>query len=470
LHFECLHILRDRAFMGLLCALLLLTAIALVAGVRWYNFQVDAVAATQQDDLAQQQDAERKGREILEGTAVPPRGWWSNPADVRGYAYYLLQVHAIKPPEPLSALTVGLSDVLPYYMRVSPGRQDKVRTSYEAEHPKRLLIGRFDATFVVIFVLPLLLIAACFNALAAEQESGRLPLLALHGVSLRGLVALRVLLRAGVLALVFLLTIYLGVVVSGIPFSASAVFTWLALALAYHAFWTALILVAVSVCRGAASAALSLAGIWLLLLVIVPGLVNLVVNHLHPPPSRTDFILSQRAASDAADQRRAELLGRYLHDHPELSGVDTADPVIFRFAANIAADEFVEQEVRPVLQRFDQRLLAQQRIIDHWQWASPAIALQLAMTDLAGAGHSRHHQYVAKVDDYVAQLRAFFYPRIARGEYRFADYQQWPRWSWRMEPDQATVTRLFICLSLLTSLTVLGGVFAWRYLKLVHIA
>ena len=469
MRFECLHVLRDRAFMGLLCALLLLTVIALIAGVRWYHFQVDAVTATQQHDLAQQQETERKGREILQGTTAPPRGWWSNPADVRGYAYYLLQVHAIKPPEPLTALTVGLSDVLPYYLRVSPGRQDKVRTAYEAEHPKRLLIGRFDATFVVIFVLPLLLIAACFNALAEEQESGRLPSLALHGVSPRGLVMLRVLLRAGVLALVFSTTIGLGVVASGIPVSASALFTWLALALAYLGFWTALILVGVSLCKGAASAALSLAGIWLLLLVIVPGLVNLVVNHLHPLPSRSDFILSQRQASDEAEQRRAELLGRYLHDHPELSDVDTEDPVIFRFAANIAADEFVEQEVRPVQQRFDERLLAQQRVIDRWQWTSPAITMQLAMTDLAGAGHARQRWYLAKVDQYVAELRAFFYPRIARGEYRFDDYREWPRWNWQPTSDPSTTNRLVVCLSLLVGLTVLGSAFAWRRLRRIPI-
>ncbi|MCC5887434.1 MAG: DUF3526 domain-containing protein [Gammaproteobacteria bacterium] len=469
LRFECRHLLRDRAFLGLAGVLLLFTILALVAGVRWYHFQHHAGVATLADDRARQQDAERRGREILAGERSPPRGWWSNPADVRGYAYYLLQVHAIKPPEPLTALTVGLSDVLPYYQRVGPGPQGKFQTAYEAEHPRRLLIGRFDASFVVLFVLPLLLIAAGFNALAAEQETGRLPSLTLHGVSPQRLVLLRLLLRAGVLALLLVGTISVGLLVAGVPVSPGALAVWLALALAYLGLWTALVLAVVSVSGNAASASLWLAGIWLLLLVIVPGLVNLGANQLHPLPSRAEFILAQRQATDEADQRRAELLGRFLHDHPELSGVDTEDPVIFRFAANIAADEYVESEVRPVQQRFDERLLAQQRLIDRWQWTSPAIATQLAMTDLAGAGHSRHRAFLAQVDDYVADLRAFFYPRIARGEYRFDAYQDWPRWNWQPEPDGSTTKRWLACLALLLGLTAFGIAFAMRRLRHVRI-
>jgi len=469
LRFEFQRLLRDRAFLGLACILLLLTVIALVGGVRWYHFQQDAVAVTLEHDLAQQQEAESQGWEILNGERDPPRGWWSNPADVRGYAYYLLQVHAIKQPEPLSALSVGLSDVLPYYLRVGPGRQDKFQTAYEAEHPRRLLIGRFDATFVVLFVMPLLLIAAGFNTLGAEREAGRLPSLALHGVTLHQLVVLRVLLRTGVLALLFVCTIYTGVLLSGILVTPVALATWIGLALAYFGFWAAMILALVAMCSNTASTSLWLAGIWLLLLVIVPGLVNLVANELHPLPSRADFILAQRQASDEADQTRAELLGRYLHDHPELSGVDTADPVIFRFAANIAADQFVENELKPVQRRFDERLRSQQRVIDRWQWASPAIAMQLAMTDLAGAGHDQNRLFLTRVDGYVTELRAFFYPRIARGEYRFDAYQDWPRWHWQPEPGRWATDRLLVCLSMLIVLAGLGFVFAMRRLRRVRI-
>lgn len=467
--FECLQLLRDRAFIGLACVLLLVTVVALTSGLRWYHFQQNAVEAALTDDIARQRDAEREGREILAGERSPPRGWWANPADVRGYAYYLLQVHAIKPPEPLTALTVGLSDVLPYYQRVGPGPQGKFQTAYEAEHPRRLLIGRFDATFVVLFVLPLLLIGAGFNALAAEQETGRLPSLALHGVSPRRLVLLRVLLRAGVLALLLVGTICVGLLMASLPVAPLALAMWLVLALAYLGFWTALILAVVSVSGNAASVSLWLAGIWLLLLVIVPGLVNLGANQLHPLPSRAEFILAQRQATDEADQRRAELLGRFLHDHPELSGVDTEDPVIFRFAANIAADEYVESEVRPVQQRFDERLLAQQGLIDRWQWTSPAIAMQLAMTELAGAGHGRHRAFLAQVDDYIAELRAFFYPRIARGEYRFDAYQDWPRWAWQPASDPAATQRWLACLAMLLGLTAFGVAFAMRRLRRLRI-
>ena len=69
----------------------------------------------------------------------------------------------------------------------------------EIENPNRLLAGRFDLAFVIVFLYPLLILTLSYNMLSAEQEQGTLALTLSQPVSLRTLVSGKVLLRALVL-------------------------------------------------------------------------------------------------------------------------------------------------------------------------------------------------------------------------------------------------------------------------------
>lgn len=456
---------RDRSLIGLTCLLLLFTAFAMFSGWRWFVFQQNALSTANTYERASWETTVESAQAILSGVQDAPQGWWDNPADIRGFAYYKLLIHATKPPSALVALSVGQSDLLPYYLRVGPGLQTKQQTAYEAEHPRRLLLGRFDPTFVVIFVFPLLLLAATYNALSTERDAGRLAYLAVHGLSPLALVMTRIGLRSALLLFIFIGTVLTGIFITQLPISSSQIAAWLGLSSAYFVFWATLALLVVSLADRAATAALWLAAAWMLLLVIVPGLVNLGANLLHPLPSRTAFVLTQRQAIDEAEQSRAILLGRYLHDHPELSTVDTENGTVFRFAANIAADAYVEQKLSVVQNHFDDQLQLQQKLINRWQWFSPAIAVQLTMSDIAGSGHDRHRRFLDQIKAYTQELRAFFFPRIMRGEYRFDAFDDVPKWdseAAQNDPPQSSIIR---CLSALISISALFIAFAVRRLK-----
>lgn len=188
--------------------------------------------------------------------------------------------------------------------------------------------------------------------------------------------------------------------------------------------------------RAAATAALSLAGLWLALVVIAPWSLNLAANLLHPLPSRTAYVLAQRAASDAAEAQGSELLGRYLHDHPEFAPANTPLEAMHYSATDIATTEHIEAELQPIQDEFEARLAAQQRVIDCWQWLSPAVLTQQAFNELAGAGWSRHRSFLAQTHAYIDTLRAYFNPRVLRGEFQFASFDEWPRYRWQ-EPEPA---------------------------------
>ncbi|MEJ7658781.1 MAG: hypothetical protein WKG07_03710 [Hymenobacter sp.] len=51
----------------------------------------------------------------------------------------------------------------------------------------KLLVGNFDLAFVLVYLLPLFVIALGYGLLAGEQESGVLPLLRVQAASVRRL-------------------------------------------------------------------------------------------------------------------------------------------------------------------------------------------------------------------------------------------------------------------------------------------
>jgi ABC-2 type transport system permease protein len=442
--FELRLLSRERGFVGLCALTAALVSVGVAGGLRFSRSQQAALERARAEERVKLVGDRMEAEAILSGAKTPPRGWWNNPGDVRGFAYYRMAAYAIKPPTPLSVLTVGQGDLLPYYFRLNAGARSDLMASYEVENPRRLLLGHFDLAFVLVFFAPLALLAVAYDALAGEAETGRLPLLLAHGVTKDLLALVRLGVRAGLLGAValaaLLATLALGRFGFGTPGALRSLAEWLALAGAYFAFWTALALLAVSFRRSSAFTALVLAAAWLVLVVLLPWLINLSAATLHPLPSRTSYVLALRAANELVEPeaKRYELLARYLGDHPELAPAGGASPAMHYTAANIAATREVEARLRPVQARFDEQLARQQALVDRFQWLSPAVLAQQGFVEVAGAGWARHRWFLQLAEAYSDALRAYFNPLVLSGTFEFRAFDDWPRFAWREPAAEAS--------------------------------
>jgi cell division protein FtsW (lipid II flippase) len=92
---------------------------------------------------------------------------------------------------------------------LAPWRQPSIAAATDPENPHRLLIGRFDAAFVVVFLVPLFIIALTYSLIAGERERGTLALLLAQPVTLPALItaklAPRVIIVVALLALIAVL-------------------------------------------------------------------------------------------------------------------------------------------------------------------------------------------------------------------------------------------------------------------------
>jgi ABC-2 type transport system permease protein len=426
-------------------------------GLRWSK---DLLAANE----AALQEEHRRFETLSTDTAALERGERTVPAyrdprnpsplgQSRGGRY------AILPPLTVTPLAIGQSDLLPSSYRMSTDARETVLAPAELENPRTLLTGRFDLSFVIVYLLPLLILVLSYNIVSVEKEHGTLPLALSQPVALRTLVgakaALRGLLIVGLVLAVGLLGLVVARAATADGDTAARLALWSLVVIAYAALWFGVALTVAALGKPSSTNAMLLAGAWLVAVIILPAAINLAVTTLYPVPSRVRMVQAVRLASDEATAEGSKLLARYYEDHPEL--VSSADRATTDFnALRVAVNTEVERRVRPVVDQYERQLAAQQRSVALLRYLSPAILAQDALSDLAGTGAARHRHFVSLVDGYHRQWREFFVPLVL-AKARVTDHAAIPRFTYVEEPFSSVLGRT---LRNVAALGVLAAAFA----------
>ncbi|MBK9491199.1 MAG: hypothetical protein IPO07_22240 [Haliscomenobacter sp.] len=197
LQYELKQLLRKRVGWALLLFILLGGGYAIAYG--WLNYQhyrtqIDEVQQKQAETYAEL--AHKYDTLTQLGDQAPERlksfgdpimaDWW-----YRRYSTWL--------PGSLSALAVGQRDQQTPYQRIQLYRNVNLPELEEINNPEQLLAGNFDLSFVLVYLLPLLVIVLGFNALSQDREEGILSLLKVQGLTPKQLLFTRVGLQFGLL-------------------------------------------------------------------------------------------------------------------------------------------------------------------------------------------------------------------------------------------------------------------------------
>ncbi|UPT84646.1 ABC transporter permease [Bradyrhizobium barranii subsp. apii] len=226
---------------------------------------------------------------------------FSNPANPAALAGTLAGRHATLPNAALAALSVGQSDLMPNYYRITYLSKVQFMYDTEIENPWNLLSGHFDLSFVIVFVLPLLVIALAYNLLSAEREQGTLRMLCSQPISVVTILGGKVFVRLlAVLAVTIPLPLAVLLLIRPEARGAEQVMlmlSWSMLVGSYALFWFVLAVLVNAAGRSSSANALIMAAIWTVLVLILPVALNLVVNVVSPAPSRTELASRTRVVT-----------------------------------------------------------------------------------------------------------------------------------------------------------------------------
>lgn len=428
------RILRADAALWLVLALIAATvAYALYNGNKHVERQAAAVAAAQADEQQRVADLRQKLADIESGQAAPPDAPFRDPRNAIFVGGGSAATNAVLPPRPLALIAVGQSDLYPPALKVSARSKDTFYFSDEIANPAHLLAGSFDLAFVLVFLLPLYILALSYNLVSGEREQGTLALTAACPVPLRGVMFAKLLVRAG-LPIAFTLAavlIGLAVTVDGLA-NATGELALLAVAIVlYGALWAALAAAVNALGRDSAYNALLLVAAWIAILLIVPSLVNAWSELRHPSPSRAEMVLAVRAASVDADRERDAALARYQEEHGHVhADALTRGSYRERTLRRLAVQQAASESSEAVMAAHEAQLRRQHALAERYAYLSPALLMHGAVADLAGTGRDRYREFFAQVDAFHQRWREFFVSR-ARAERPLTggDYARFPRFT-----------------------------------------
>lgn len=431
----------DRSLWAVCGLLALLLGFALHQGLAEIKLREGVVA----DITAQQPGREAKNlaqlQRVLAGQEKPEP--FANPADPASIGSTMGARHAVLPYAALAPLALGQSDMQPNYYRVTFRSKATFMDDAELDSPWHLLSGPFDPVFVLVYLLPLAVLALSWNLLSAEREQGTLKLLLSQPLTALTLVLGKLALRAFAVLSTALLLIAVVLLATRPELRTAAGLATLAGALGvvmvYGLFWFALAAAVNALGRSSAFNALLLVASWVLLVLVLPVLLNLAVQSAHPAPSRIELATRTRLVTIEGLNRYNQLLGadyRYVAQPEVLMPKDGKIEVASRLRAFYLIARDTDREIDGLLQQFDIQLAKQQALVDGWCWLSPAIVANEALTNLAGNGSQRYVRFKQQVSQFHVDWKAFFEPKLLAGTaMTVEDLQQLPRFEWA-EPDR----------------------------------
>lgn len=365
--YEVRRLVRDRALLVLLVLLSCFGCYAGWNGANWVKERETAIELVRN----QEQLAMVKRRQFV----------------AQSYPSVILpSIQPVLRPGAMGVISVGQAEAYPYVAEVSPlgDYSDLFRGGWaDIANPDVRAAGPFDLAFVIVFLLPLVILATSYDLWSRERESGVAALILSQPVTIAELIAAKVLARGGVVLLpstVMLLSV-------SILAGARDMMGLLALAfvvLAYGCFWLAISVLINLVISRSTAAAIASGVAWLVMVVMAPSLALAAVDLAMPAPARLSFATELKAQKSAMTEVQHHY--RDSHSTPERKpGSRIPDRLRDLYANRVAQDK----GIAPLIAAHRRAESERRHALDWVRLWLPSVAVQDALDRIAGSDADR---------------------------------------------------------------------------------
>lgn len=469
---EWLNLFAEKSFVLLAVVLLLLIAYSAWSGATWVEqrtLQTRTLLDKQEKNLAEAKEKTAKG---FTGSTTPGN-FQPDPSDP--YTIGMGLQHASLPFSSGAVFSIGQADVLPLDAGVTVSTLQRTKADKEGfENPLSFLPGRFDISFVIVYLLPLFILAVSFNLISGENESGTLRLLLSQPLTLKTLAAGKLAALFVPFVAIVLVSGWIGALIWASSPSSDFVFRaalWALLVVSYSAFWFALAVFVNSFGFSSATNAVVCAASWLILVLILPSLLNVAITAAYPVPSRSELVSAVRSVN--LDMRRdgTRIIAEHYQDHPELIPKDGKTNAEDFGLAFVIVQREQKERVDAVEARFAEQLRNQQALIGALRFLSPSVVAQEASNDIAGTGLARYQHFREQVKQFDTAWGDYFVPRIFRKEkLSAADFDSIPRFRYEEELLGSVAGRVLAGTAFLFSAAGILSLLGFRRLRQFRVA
>ncbi|MDC8005867.1 DUF3526 domain-containing protein [Aureisphaera galaxeae] len=339
-----------------------------------------------------------------------------------GLLLYYAKFAYIKNLDPLAGLSIGQTDVNPTVKRITIKTFEAQKFDTDLVNPMNLLSGNLDLSFVIIYLLPLLVIVLTFNVISEETETGTWQLVAIQAKSKVRFVISKLLIRFFLLLIVLIFLFTVAKIVLGIPLNINFVFLF-SLSILYALFWFTLSFFVIVFKRSSGFNALSLLSIWLGLIILLPAGINAFIASKYPVPEALSTAIAQRDGYHTKwDTDKLATIQKFYDHYPQFEkyGYPTDG---FNWLWYYAMQQMGDDDSKKQQAALSEKITLREKTSEGIASILPNMHMQLAFNRLAGTSMSQHMNYLDATDTFHEDLRLFFYPKIF--EEKYADTINW---------------------------------------------
>jgi ABC-2 type transport system permease protein len=331
--------------------------------------------------------------------------------DEFGLLMYYLKFAYIHKPAPIAALAIGQQDINTNIQSLTIRGLEAQRYDTDLYNPYNLMTGNFDLSFVITCLFPLLIIAFNFNVLSGEKEGGTWPLVKVQSQQPLRFLFQKLSIRLIVVCALLFSLLALAKMIIGIPLDA-AFAAYSIMAFLYILVWFAISFLIIALHKNTNINALLLLGVWVLLCLLVPALINNYVTAKYAVPEAYSTFIKQRDGYHTKwDKDKDSTVQTFFHYYPEYKNYTWNKPS-FNYVWFYAMQHLGDEEAREESMAMHRKLQERSKVSTIAGLFFPATHAQLQFTNIAHTGMQQHLQYLDSTGRFHENLRRYFYPKI----------------------------------------------------------
>lgn len=388
---ELLRARRDRALAWLSIVFAVVSAYGAFSGAGWAAGREKALQSIAAQERADREPAVARMRKAAESNPGPEKRISAGAVAVSVWNYPSL------PSTPLAPLAVGQMHGYPYAAKFhAMTRTHRIfdGVGHDVENPENLAAGLFDLAFVIVFVLPLVILAATYDIWAQERETGTSELILSQPLHPGTILAAKAVARGGVLLLVCVVEV--GVLLTWLTSAqdTAGVIATGGVMILYGAFWIAVALVVNGYARSSVAAAVGCAAAWLAVVMLLPACLAAAVEVAAPAPSHAMYVNTLREKELELDAQRA------------VAGITRSDRTQrLRDAVREAQER--DAQMAPLVAAHNAQQARRRQLSETMRFLSPAVIAQDALERIAGTDADRSLAFQAQALSFLGSLRTF---------------------------------------------------------------
>ncbi|NQY04984.1 MAG: hypothetical protein HRT68_01980 [Flavobacteriaceae bacterium] len=424
--FEWRHFVKNPFKIVALILFMLAGIYGLHNGADLYHKQQAEIERISSEVNADRQEIINYYKEGVKGPEDRPWVDVTNPYWALRYAYK----YHFKLPSAAMVYSIGQTEQFGFYKQVTFGSSPlDADMTKEIANPERLQIGTLDFSFVILFLLPLVLIILIYNVGSFENEQGFLNLVLVQYASINKWLLSRVLFYMVLTFLCVIALMIYGTFLTDVFTDESQAFMQITfLVFLYLVMWTVLFFFVLKSAKNILSNTLSMVGIYLLFTFIIPAMVHQWVSIDKPANLMTDFIDATRDEREKLyNEPEVTIHAKLVNLFPEIKNTKTAQDSILNkrvVRRSIAAlgNQLTKKSVESIAEESQEK----NRKIQNTYWFNPVVYFQNQLNQETRTHYQNYQDYSnniqSAIDEQVKELVLDMYDTVKVDEKRYLNY------------------------------------------------